>query len=135
MPVPPTPTRCTRFTDPGAISLRTLPLSVSRAGPGRDMGSKKLAGCSGRRNRPGSVMLEDPPSFDPTRSETAMRIHVPEFISRHKLPTAIAIVLALPVLVFTLWAAITLNYTYSRGERAGFLQKISKKGWICKTWE
>jgi hypothetical protein len=28
-----------------------------------------------------------------------------------------------------------LSYAYSTGERAGFVQKLSKKGWICKTWE
>ena len=27
------------------------------------------------------------------------------------------------------------NWTYSSGERAGWVQKISNKGWICKTWE
>jgi hypothetical protein len=32
-----------------------------------------------------------------------------------------------------LWAA--LNWSYSEGERAGYLQKLSKKGWLCKTWE
>ncbi|HUO52867.1 MAG TPA: hypothetical protein VMT93_10135 [Gemmatimonadaceae bacterium] len=31
------------------------------------------------------------------------------------------------------WAALT--FTYSRGERAGYLQKFSQKGWLCKTWE
>ena len=31
------------------------------------------------------------------------------------------------------WAA--LAYSYSTGERAGYVQKFSKKGWICKTWE
>ncbi|HVR98201.1 MAG TPA: hypothetical protein VMW27_16400 [Thermoanaerobaculia bacterium] len=31
------------------------------------------------------------------------------------------------------WAAV--NYDYSEGERAGFVQKFSRKGWICKTWE
>ena len=31
------------------------------------------------------------------------------------------------------WAA--LSWTYSSGERAGYVQKFSKKGWICKTWE
>jgi hypothetical protein len=31
------------------------------------------------------------------------------------------------------WAA--LNWSYSSGERAGWVQKFSKKGWICKTWE
>ena len=32
-----------------------------------------------------------------------------------------------------LWAA--LQWDYSTGERAGWVQKLSKKGWICKTWE
>lgn len=40
-----------------------------------------------------------------------------------------------PVAVLAIWAAITLNYTYSSGDRAGYIQKLSKKGWICKTWE
>jgi hypothetical protein len=31
--------------------------------------------------------------------------------------------------------AIVLNWNYSTGERAGWVQKFSKKGWICKTWE
>lgn len=37
--------------------------------------------------------------------------------------------------VFALYVALALSWSYSSGERAGFLQKISKKGWICKTWE
>ena len=41
----------------------------------------------------------------------------------------------LVLLVLGLWTLITLNYTYSSGERAGYVQKISEKGWICKTWE
>src|SRR5574341_2265951 len=32
-----------------------------------------------------------------------------------------------------LWAAS--KFTYSSGERAGYVQKFSRKGWICKTWE
>jgi len=31
------------------------------------------------------------------------------------------------------WGALAWNY--SSGERAGWVQKFSKKGWICKTWE
>src|SRR5499433_933800 len=31
------------------------------------------------------------------------------------------------------WGA--LHWSYSDGERAGFVQKFSRKGWICKTWE
>jgi hypothetical protein len=30
---------------------------------------------------------------------------------------------------------VTLHWSYASGERAGFIQKFSKKGWICKTWE
>lgn len=30
---------------------------------------------------------------------------------------------------------LTLHYSYSSGERAGFVQKLSKKGYLCKTWE
>jgi hypothetical protein len=30
---------------------------------------------------------------------------------------------------------IVLNWNYSTGERAGWIQKFSKKGWLCKTWE
>jgi hypothetical protein len=40
------------------------------------------------------------------------------------------------VLAFTaLWTWFTLSYTYSSGDRAGYVQKLSRKGWICKTWE
>jgi hypothetical protein len=30
---------------------------------------------------------------------------------------------------------VAYHYTYSSGERAGYIQKISSKGWVCKTWE
>jgi len=30
---------------------------------------------------------------------------------------------------------LVLNWNYSTGERAGWVQKFSKKGWFCKTWE
>jgi hypothetical protein len=30
---------------------------------------------------------------------------------------------------------IALHWSYSEGERAGFMQKLSHKGWLCKTWE
>ena len=45
------------------------------------------------------------------------------------------IVLLVPALVFGAWSWITLSYSYSKGERAGYIQKLSQKGWICKTWE
>ncbi len=30
---------------------------------------------------------------------------------------------------------LTLHWSYSSGERAGYVQKFSRKGWVCKTWE
>ncbi len=30
---------------------------------------------------------------------------------------------------------IALHWSYSSGDRAGYVQKFSKKGWLCKTWE
>ena len=30
---------------------------------------------------------------------------------------------------------VVLSWSYSTGERAGWVQKLSRKGWICKTWE
>jgi hypothetical protein len=47
----------------------------------------------------------------------------------------LAVLVLGPVLVIGLWIAITLNYTFSTGERAGYVQKFSRKGWVCKTWE
>jgi hypothetical protein len=42
---------------------------------------------------------------------------------------------AAAVLAFLAYVWITLSWSYSEGERAGFLQKFSTRGWICKTWE
>jgi hypothetical protein len=39
------------------------------------------------------------------------------------------------LLLFAGYTAITLNWSYSKGERAGYVQKFSQKGWLCKTWE
>lgn len=41
----------------------------------------------------------------------------------------------LVVLVAAGWTWLTLSWAYSVGERAGVLQKFSRKGWMCKTHE
>jgi|ERR671925_494246 hypothetical protein len=48
------------------------------------------------------------------------------------------ILLALVVLAVGGFAGFTwvmLHWAYSDGERAGYVQKLSRKGWLCKTWE
>jgi hypothetical protein len=47
----------------------------------------------------------------------------------------LGILVVLPVLLIAAWFAITLNWVYSSGDRAGYVQKFSEKGWVCKTWE
>jgi hypothetical protein len=47
-----------------------------------------------------------------------------------------AVLGVLSVIVLTgLWFLFAINWSYSTGERAGYLQKLSQKGWLCKTWE
>ena len=41
----------------------------------------------------------------------------------------------LTVVGCTLYTLFTINYAYSKGERVGFVQKLSKRGWVCKTNE
>ena len=43
------------------------------------------------------------------------------------------VVVALGLIAGFAW--ITLHWSYSDGERAGYVQKLSRKGWLCKTWE
>ncbi|PKO50960.1 MAG: hypothetical protein CVU27_07290 [Betaproteobacteria bacterium HGW-Betaproteobacteria-20] len=40
-----------------------------------------------------------------------------------------------PFSVFSLYTWAALTWVYSSGERAGYVQKLSAKGWICKTYE
>lgn len=54
---------------------------------------------------------------------------------RKRLVFALLTIMVFLPIAFSAWAWITLHYSYSKGERAGYLQKISKKGWLCKTWE
>lgn len=41
----------------------------------------------------------------------------------------------IPIILFTLYIWAALTWVYSSGERAGFVQKLSYKGWVCKTYE
>ncbi|MDO9051496.1 MAG: hypothetical protein Q8S46_06685 [Methylotenera sp.] len=42
---------------------------------------------------------------------------------------------AIPVVLFSLYIWAALTWVYSSGERAGYVQKLSQKGWVCKTYE
>jgi hypothetical protein len=43
--------------------------------------------------------------------------------------------IAVGIVGFAGFTWLTLHWSYSEGERAGYVQKLSRKGWVCKTWE
>lgn len=47
----------------------------------------------------------------------------------------LGVALAVLVLLLAAYFALVLSWSYSSGERAGWVQKLSHKGWVCKTWE
>jgi len=87
-------------------------------------------------------MAEDERSSDPVappavpRAEAEARVEPRQsFLRRHWGKLTLAALVVMPTLVFTIWAWTTLSYSYSSGERVGYVQKLSRKGWLCKTWE
>jgi hypothetical protein len=55
--------------------------------------------------------------------------------TRRKMWLILLGVLAIPLVLFTLYTGLAFRWSYSDGERAGVLQKFSRKGWVCKTYE
>ena len=49
--------------------------------------------------------------------------------------TILSTLLLVALLGLAAYTWLVLHWSYSSGERAGLLQKFSKKGWLCKTWE
>jgi hypothetical protein len=70
-----------------------------------------------------------------TQDVEAMRAAETPRRRRHWGKIALLSIIIVPAILFGLWSWITLTYTYSEGDRAGYLQKFSEKGWLCKTWE
>ena len=54
---------------------------------------------------------------------------------RRRWPLVVAGLIAVPVLLFGIYTALVLTWSYSDGDRSGSLYKFSHKGWFCKTWE
>jgi len=45
------------------------------------------------------------------------------------------LILTLVLFVAAAGLIVAFNWSYSDGSRAGYIQKFSKKGWLCKTHE
>ncbi len=57
------------------------------------------------------------------------------FKRRHWGKLTLLFLFGLPAAALAVWTAIALNFSYSEGKRDGYVQKMSSKGWACKTWE
>lgn len=56
-------------------------------------------------------------------------------ISKSKIIIWFFVAVILIIVGFAGYTWTTLNWSFSKGVRAGYVQKFSHKGWICKTWE
>ncbi len=54
---------------------------------------------------------------------------------RRRWPVVVATILLVPLLLAGIYTFFVVSWSYSDGERAGTLQKFSRKGWLCKTYE
>ena len=54
---------------------------------------------------------------------------------RHWGIIAFLALIVLPGTLFALYTWSTISFVYARGDRAGFVQKLSQKGCVCQTWE
>jgi hypothetical protein len=48
---------------------------------------------------------------------------------------ALILLSLLAIVLLALYLVVATRWSYSSGERAGYVQKFSRKGWVCKTWE
>jgi flagellar basal body-associated protein FliL len=56
-------------------------------------------------------------------------------VSRRKLILIPIVLILVAIGLFAAYLAIALHWSFSKGDRAGYVQKFSHKGWLCKTWE
>ncbi len=59
----------------------------------------------------------------------------PNLLRRHWGKFTLLTIVLVPLIGMALWVAVAFTYTYSEGTRTGYVQKLSRKGWLCKTWE
>lgn len=56
-------------------------------------------------------------------------------VSKGKIFSWLLVLIAVVVGGFAGYVWLVFTWSYSKGERAGYVQKFSQKGWLCKTWE
>lgn len=80
---------------------------------------------TGNASRPDSREAQESGALPPRQS----------FKRRHWGKLLVLTLVMLPVLGFAIWSIGALNWSYSEGVRPGYVQKVARKGFVCKTWE
>lgn len=89
---------------------------------------------TGDKNLPPATHPPSPAPLNPPVAP-ARPSPLPRRRRRSRWPLLLFALLVLAVAGCALYAWATLAFSYSSGERAGYVQKFSHKGWLCKTWE
>jgi hypothetical protein len=66
---------------------------------------------------------------------TTQAVAQPGVFRRNRGKLILIALVVVPLGIAALWTAVTLSFSYSDGDRIGYVQKFSHKGWICRTWE
>jgi hypothetical protein len=81
--------------------------------------------------------MEQPPldADSAKAADAAAQPAVPRSRWRSRLKIALLLVIVVPILVAVLYTWSALKFAYATGAKTGYVQKFSKEGWLCKTWE
>ncbi|MGQ0647726.1 MAG: hypothetical protein ACT4P7_09135 [Gemmatimonadaceae bacterium] len=85
-------------------------------------------------------MAEDPeiPARELNTEDVATVAAPPKkkgLLRRHWGKLTFLVLVGVPSVMVFVWSLVALSFSYSSGNRVGYVQKISRKGWLCKTWE
>ena len=75
------------------------------------------------------------PLFQPIFEDMSTNANSAQTVRRHSYGRFFLGAIVATLALAALWMVIAWQWNYSEGERAGWVQKFSKKGWLCKTWE
>lgn len=87
---------------------------------------------------PDPIPGETPPSRAPSASpvpSSAPPTAKKKSPWRGKILLFFFLLMFVPGILVGLYLAVVLNFSYSDGDRTGYLQKFSRKGWVCRTYE
>lgn len=79
--------------------------------------------------------MPDEPLTSPPPAPDAPAPPHPSLLRRHWGKLTLLSIVLVPLIGMAIWVGIAFSYTYSKGTRTGYVQKLSSKGWLCKSWE